>query len=460
MGESMSLKINMRPLFTRIHWMIVALLLLPGWIAAQGRVYVLDLRDEVHSSMARYVNRGFEAAQQAGAKAIIVHLDTYGGRVDFADSIRSRILKSPIPTVAYVDRNAASAGALIALACDSIFMAPASSMGAATVVDGHTGEAAPDKYQSYWRGVMRATAEANGRDPKIAEKMVDQKLDLPGISPAGQVITFTKQDAIDHGYSEGTLDNLQAVAEAIGMKDAQLIYYEGSGVDKAIDFLNWEVVSAILILLLFGGIIFEFKTAGMGKGGVVALLAAFLFFVPHYVNGLAETWEVAVFLMGILFIAAELFVIPGFGVAGILGIGFTLIGVTAALLENSGVSMEYLTLNDILKALATVCVLMATSVIVVIWAAKWLVTSKVAHPYVDQSTQSKEQGYTALRGELLDLVGLEAVAATDLRPVGHIIVNGKQFDAEAHEGYITKGQSVVVERVKSLSLIVRKIATA
>lgn len=450
----------MNPYMKRLFRGLLAFLGCWSMAHAQQKVYVLELRDEVHFSAARYITRGFAAAEQADADLIILHLDTYGGRVDYADTIRAHILDSKIPTAVFIDRNAGSAGALISIACDSIYMAPGASIGAATVVDGNTGAAAPDKYQSYWRGVMRATAEAKGRDPKIAEKMVDQNLEIPGLSPAGQVITFTNQDAIANGYCEGTKKDLQEVAAAFGMADAQLIHYEGSSVDRVIDFLNHPTVSAILLVLLFGGLFLELKTAGMGKGGVVAILAAFLFFVPHYVNGLAESWEVAVFILGIILIALEVFVIPGFGIAGVLGIVLTVLGVTAAMLENNGTSLEYVTMADILRAAATVLVLLATAILLVIWVAKFLVSSKAAYPYVDQSTQDKHKGYTALRKELMELVGLEAEAATDLRPVGHIHINGKQYDAEADEGYISKGQRVVVERVKSVNLIVKKLASA
>jgi membrane-bound serine protease (ClpP class) len=425
----------------------------------QKQVYVLELRDEVDLSAALYFSRGFAAAKTAQADLVIVHLDTYGGRVDCADSIRAHILNSKIPTAVFIDRNAGSAGALISIACDSIYMAPGASIGAATVVDGY-GEAAIDKYQSYWRGVMRATAEVNGRDPKIAEKMVDQKLEIPGLSPAGQVITFSNADAIANGYCEGTKNSLADVVAAFGLEKAQIVYYEGSSAEKIIDALNLPAVSGLLLVLMFAGIFFELKTAGMGKGGVVALIAAFLFFGPHYVNGLAESWEVGVFLLGVVLLALELFVIPGFGVAGVSGIAFTVIGVTAAMLENNGTDFEHVTTNDLLKAIAMVLVLMCTSIILVIWAAKFLVSSKAAHPFVDQTTQDKSAGYTTLRSEFLELVGLEGDAMTDLRPVGHIHINGKQYDAEANEGYILKGEKIVVERLSSIHLIVKKRISA
>lgn len=440
--------------------LIVLLMLGNQYCHAQDKVFVLELRDEVGASMARYVSRGFEEANKAQAKLIILHMDTYGGRIDYADSIRAKILNTEIPTAVLIDRNAGSAGALLSIACDSIYMVPAASIGAATVVDGVTGEAAIDKYQSYWRGVMRATAEAKGRDPKIAEKMVDEKLEIPGLSPVGQVITFTNNDAIANGYCEGTKKNIEEVVAVFGLEKAEIIRYESSAVDKAIDFLIDPTVSSILLLLIFGGIFLEMKTPGFGFAGITALVACFLFFGPHYVNGLAESWEIAVFLLGIILIALEIFVIPGFGVAGILGILFTVTGLAAALLANRGISFEYVTVADLLRSIALVLVMLSTAILIVVWLAKYVLTNTIAYPIVDGATQKSADGFTAVSKEILSMVGKEGEATTDLRPSGFVVIDGKQFDASAKEGFIPKGQKILVERVSSLHLVVSKVITA
>ena len=195
---------------------LLPLLLFLGTLAFGQTVFVLELKDEINRPAARYISHGIAAAEAANADLILLHLDTYGGRVDYADSIRSALLDTKIPTAVFIDRNAASAGALISMACDSIYMASGSSIGAATVVNGSEGAAAPDKYQSYWRSIMRSTAELQGRDPKIAEKMVDQNLDLPGISPVGQVITFSTREAIQYGYCDGEIGSLAEAAEKMG----------------------------------------------------------------------------------------------------------------------------------------------------------------------------------------------------------------------------------------------------
>jgi membrane-bound serine protease (ClpP class) len=423
--------------------------------AQAGKAFVIELRDEVHASSARHISSGFKAAEAAHASLVIIHLDTYGGRVDYADSIRADILNAPMPTAVFIDRNAGSAGALISIACDSIYMAPGASIGAATVVNGGSHEAAPDKYQSYWRGVMRSTAEIKGRDPKIAEKMVDQDLDLPGISPAGKVITFSVQEAMQYNYCDGEVQTLKEVAAAMGQPEAEIVIYQDSFLDLAINFLLRPAVSSVLLILIFGGIFLEIKTPGFGFGGIVAIAGIALFFAPHYIEGLAEVWEMVLFGVGVVLILLEVFVIPGFGVAGILGFILTVLGIGAALLANEGTHFDRVTLGDFLGSVAMVLVMMVSAILLVIVVVKYLVSSKAAYPYVDQNTQSKEFGYTALDNRFNQLVGKEADALTDLRPAGHISVNGEQFDAEAEEGYIVKGQKVMIVKVRSTNLIVK-----
>ena len=427
---------------------------------AQSKVFVLELRDEVGATMARYVDRGFATAAQEKAELIILHLDTYGGRIDYADSVRADILNSDIPTAVLIDRNAGSAGALISIACDSIYMVPAASIGAATVVDGNTGEAAIDKYQSYWRAVMRATAEAKGRDPKIAEKMVDEKLEIPGLSPVGQVITFTNNDAIANGYCEGTKKSVEEVIASFGIENAQIVNYEGSAVDKAINFLLIPAVSSIMLILIFGGIFMEMKTPGFGVAGVIALVACFFFFGSHYATGLAESWEIGVFLLGLILIALELFVVPGFGVTGILGILFAVTGAAAALLGNKGTNFEFVSIGDLLSSIALVLVMLSTAILIVIWLAKYVVTASRAYPFVDGGSQESSAGYTVVSEEILHLVGEVGETSTDLRPMGFVTINGKQFDATAKENFISKGERILVEKINGINLVVTKIVAS
>lgn len=445
---------------TPLRLLVFALLLslgIPLAGMAQDKVYILELRDEIHASSARYISRGIEEAQAQKAALLIIDLDTYGGRIDYADSIRGDILQAGMPTAVFINRNAGSAGAVISIACDSIYMAPGANIGAATVVEGGTTTAAPDKYQSYWRGVMRSTAELKGRDPRIAEKMVDENLDLPGISPAGQVITFSTLEAIQYDYCDGQKRSVREVAEVFGLAEAQLITYQGSWIDQFINFLIRPGIASILMLFIFGGIFLELKAPGFGLGGAIAIVAIALFFAPHYMEGLAEVWEIALFAMGVLLIALEIFIIPGFGVAGISGIILAVLGVGAALLANNGTSFEYVTIGDVLESVALVLVMLMTAILLVIWSARHIASSRAAYPFVDHGVQDKAEGYTAFNTSLNDLVGQVGEALTDLRPAGHIMVDGKQYDAESDDGYIHRGQAIVIDRIRDMNLLVKKV---
>lgn len=440
----------------RIWGLLAILLLLSGHLMSQ-KVYVLDLREEIDAPAARYMTKGVKAAQDAGAALIVVHLDTYGGRVDHADSIRSSLLDAGIPTAVFINRNAASAGALISIACDSIYMASGATIGAATVVNGGDGKAAPDKYQSYWKGIMRTTAELKGRNPGIAEKMVDQKLEIEGLSPVGQVITFSTLEAINNGYCEGELKSVNEVIGQMGIDQPEIVEYTGSTVDQFINFLINPTVSSILMILIFAGIFMEMKTPGVGFAGTIALLAIALFFAPHYMEGLVESWEIAVFVVGVFLIALEIFVVPGFGVPGILGIIASVGGLVAALIDNDGPTMIGTTWTEVLEQTAWVLVMMVSAILVVVVVAKRFFRGGEGHAFVDTSAQTIEEGYVAVSQDILTMVGETGIALTDLRPTGFVEINGKKRDATLKGGAANKGEKLKVVKVDGNTLIVEKI---
>ena len=193
---------------------------------SQNTVYQIDITKEIGSTTWRYLRAGLHQAQEQNAKAVILRLNTYGGTVVHADSMRTAILNAPIPVYAFVDNNAASAGALIAIACDSIYMRSSASMGATTVVN-ETGAAMPDKYQSYMRATMRATAESHGKDesgnwrrnPLIAEAMVDERVIVPNLCDSGKVLTLTANEAIAQKYCEGIVDNVDEIISKTPVRD-------------------------------------------------------------------------------------------------------------------------------------------------------------------------------------------------------------------------------------------------
>ena len=252
---------------------------------SQITVYQIDITKEIGSTTWRYLRAGLHQAQEQNAKAVILRLNTYGGTVVHADSMRTAILNAPIPVYAFVDNNAASAGALIAIACDSIYMRSSASMGAATVVN-ETGAAMPDKYQSYMRATMRATAESHGKDesgnwrrnPLIAEAMVDERVIVPNLCDSGKVLTLTANEAIAQKYCEGIVDNVdEIISQKLRYETYTLQEFKPSLFDDIAGFLTHPAFQALMVTLIFGGIFMELKTPGIGLPSAIACTAAVLF---------------------------------------------------------------------------------------------------------------------------------------------------------------------------------------
>lgn len=436
-------------------------------------IYTFEIKDVIAAPTWRTTQEAFKDATSLGADIMILHLNTYGGEVSAADSIRTKLLNASVPVYVFIDDNAASAGALIAIACDSIYMKPGGKIGAATVVN-QTGEQVPDKYQSYMRATMRATAEAQGKDtvisgndtlliwrrnPAIAEAMVDPKLFVEGVSDTGQVLTFTASEAIQHGYCEGTVESMEEVIEKLGIKEYQLKSYNPSGMDKVIGFLINPLVSGVLIMIIIGGIYFELQSPGIGFALAASLVAALLYFAPLYLEGMAENWELIVFIVGVILIMVEIFAIPGFGVAGVAGIIAMITGLTLSLVDNIVFEDPEFTgegLGILMKSLSLVLVSVLLGLILSLWGTKKLLTTTAFGNLSLKSEQKMEDGFIGVDTHQQSLVGEIGIAHTVLRPSGKVMISDKLFDAKSEYGLIEKGESVKVTRYETGQVYVVK----
>ena len=440
--------------------------------AKTTKVYKLDIKQNITPATYRQAKQAFKAADTMKAELMLIHMNTYGGTVIDADSIRTMILNSSIPVYVFIDNNAASAGALISVACDSIYMRPGGSIGAATVVN-QTGQQMPDKYQSYMRSTMRATAEAHGgdtiisgqdttfrwfRDPQIAEAMVDERVYIPGIIDTGKVLTFTPSEAMKYGFCEGIADNVPEVLELIGISDYEIVEYKPTALEKIIGFLVNPMVSGLLIMAILGGIYFEMQTPGIGFPLIIAIVAACAYFAPLYLEGLAANWEILLFLVGLILIALEIFVIPGFGVAGLLGILFSFTGLVLSLVDNIAFDFEGVHPDKILTALTTVIVALFSGFMLSLVISKKLFTanSGAFKNLSLHSIQDKDEGFVGVDTSSRSLVGKEGVAYTVLRPSGKVKIDGKLYDAVSGLGMIDRGDEIIVIRTESAQLYVEK----
>lgn len=403
-------------------------------------VYRIRLDSDIDKSAQRLVTLGLEKADKAGADYVMIDLDTYGGAVDAADSIRSAILRYDKPVVAYVNMQAASAGALISIACDSIYMKTGSSIGAATVVD-QSGNVMPDKYQSFMRGMMRSTAQATGRDPKIAESMTD----------TANVLSMTPSEAVAVGYCEGIYETVDEVAHAVtGGNDFVIRSMDDdmTWLDKLIQFLLNPLLQSIFMMMIIGGIFVEIRTPGIGLPLVTAIVGALLYFAPGYIGHLVSYWEVLLFVVGLLLIALEIFVIPGFGVAGISGIVAVVVSLAFAMVDNVELFHWDGTLN--LQPIIQPVGIVVLSATVAIFGSVWLVrrlysTRSFDHIALRQEMKA-EEGFTGVVSGLENLVGEPVVVFTDMRPGGKVkTTDGRIIEATMKfGGFASKGETLKV----------------
>jgi membrane-bound serine protease (ClpP class) len=432
-------------------------------------VYVFEIRENIAPPAWRLTQRAFEEAREIHADLVIIHLNTYGGMLATADSIRTKILNSDIPVWVFIDNNAASAGALISIACDSIYMRPGGSIGAATVVN-QTGEVVPDKYQSFMRSTMRATAEAHGkdtlitahdtvvtwhRDPRIAEAMVDPSIYIEGISDTGKVLTFTTDEAVEHGYCEGRAETIEGVLDVAHVGPTRIVRHTSTGLDKVIGFLMNPVVSGILIMILVGGIYFELQSPGIGFPLAAAVVAAILYFAPLYLEGLAENWELVIFIAGLLLIAVEIFAIPGFGVAGILGIILVIAGLTLAMVDNIVFELDWnIAFAEIIKRFFIVVISMFLSLILSLYLGKQLFTHKAFSGLALDRNLGTEEGFLGVESKPKELVGRTGIVESKLRPAGKVVIDDEIYDAVSEYGFINKNEKVRVTRYATGQLYV------
>jgi membrane-bound serine protease (ClpP class) len=419
------------------------------------KVMVMEIKAEIDPRMLRYVTLALEHAEETNADYVIVEMDTYGGILTDAKEIVDKIMDFKKPIWVFINSDAASAGALISIACDSIYMSPGASIGAATVVTGTGGEAAPDKYQSYMRSIMRSTAEENGRDPRIAEGMVDEKVVVDSIKQAGKVITFTTAEAIANGYCEGKVESIEEILKRNNISNYTLEYFKLGVTERIIAFFLNPFISGLLILVIIGGIYFELQTPGIGFPLFAAIIALVLYLVPYYLNGLAEYWEILALFVGIVLIILELFVIPGFGVAGVAGIALTITSLVLIMLNNDFFNFDFVPLGDIVVALFAAVGGITGGVMLLFIAGPKITRTQAFRNIALTDTQEKEQGYTSNLFPA-DIVGQRGEAYTVLRPGGKVMIAGNFFDAYTRGEFIDRGEPIEVLSAEGTSLRVKK----
>jgi len=423
--------------------------------ADDGHYVHLVLEGEVDLAMAPLVERAVEEAEASGAEQLFIELNTLGGRVDAALRIRDALLKTEIPTTIYV-RRAISAGALIALACDTIDMEPGATIGAATPITiDATGEASPvdEKFTSYLRKEFGATAEAHERRKDVAEAMVDRDVAIEDVIEDGKLLTLSTDEAVELAIATRNSDDLDAALEAAGVTGLARTDVVANWGERVARILTMQALSGLLLTIGMIGLIAELKSPGFGVGGAIGLSALILFFAGHAVVNLVGWEDLLLVALGLLLLGLEAFVVPGFGIAGLLGLAALCGGLIMAMI---GRDWELALLEGHLTDAVTVVsgVLVAT----VAGAAlllRYLPQTRLAQRTIVLGASLDAEFGDAFREDLEPLVGLEGVASTPLRPSGTVTIDGRRVDAVSEGGLIESGVSVRVVGTRGGSVVVQ-----
>jgi membrane-bound serine protease (ClpP class) len=446
--------------------------------ADDGPVYLMRITGLIDLGLAPYVDRVVSVAEDAGAAAIVIQIDTPGGRLDAVIQMRDAIIDADVRTVALVDSTAFSAGALVAIASDEIYMTPGAVFGAATPVLGT--EVADEKTISAVRATFESTAEENGRDPLVAGAMVDTRIEIEGLVTDEELLTLTVSEAVEFGYTEGTVTNLDALLVELGLDGNELVITNLGLAEHVVRVLTHPMLAGLLLLGGFLLIIGDFFSGGLGIAALGGALLLGVFFWGHLLAGLAGWEDIALVLVGIALIAVEVFVLPGFGVAGILGLVALGAGAFMAMLYRD---FDFVTTDDLWRAGLTVAFTLVAAVVGIVLlimlisrrgAPSGLILSSRlgSGATLTQRTSSGWLGWFGADDRLepdrverpagieadteASLVGATGVAVSDLRPGGIVEIDGRRVDAVTSGEYVPAGEEIEVVRDDRYRRMVRK----
>ncbi|UCF65154.1 MAG: nodulation protein NfeD [bacterium] len=419
-------------------------------IAYSESVYHIQIEGTIDLGLPPYIERIVKEATEEDAKGLILEINTFGGRLDAATQIKDILLNTELKTIAFINKRAISAGALISLSCKEILMVPGSSIGAATVVD-QSGEKASEKVISYFRAEMGATAERNGRNRLIAEGMVDEDVEVEGLSPKGKLITLTAEDALKWKIADYLVTDLDSLLEKTGLSRAEIVYSKINWAERVVRFLTDPMVSSLLISLGLLGLFFEIKSPGWGVPGTLGLLFLALFFGSHYIVNLANLVEIILFICGVGLLLLEIFVIPGFGIAGVGGIILMMAGLYLSLIGQ----LKQVSTSDFSSAAGYLSLSFIITFAGVLLMLKLFPKTTIWKRISLQESQDKDEGYIASR-DYSHYLGKSGVSLSPLRPAGIGLIDGERMDVVSDGDFIEKDKPIEIIRIDGYRLIVRE----
>ncbi len=420
-------------------------------------VYIAPIEGTIDLGLAPFVERTLREATDAAAAAVIFEINTFGGRVDAAVLIRDALLNAGIPTVAFVNKRAISAGALIALATEKIVMADGGTIGAATPVQmgepGVSAQPVEEKTLSYVRKEFSATAEARKRPPLMAEAMVDADVEIPGVIEKGKLLTLTTDEAMKHKVTDFRARNIESMLDLLDLSGAQVRRVSPNWAEGLVRFLTGPIVSSLLITIGMLGIILEIRTPGFGVPGGLGIASLALFFWGHWLVQLAGWEELLLLGAGIVLLVLEAFVIPGFGIAGVLGVVGVLAGLSLSLIG------EGATWDFALRAVGRVGFSLVIALIATLITLRFLPRLPFGGRLILETVLTSGQGYSSAPAEDGSRMGKSGTAVSPLRPAGIADIEGERLDVVSDGELIEPGAPIVVTRVDGNRIVVRRRRT-
>lgn len=409
-------------------------------------VYVIPVHHTIESGLQSFLERSFAKAEETGAKLIVLDINTLGGRVDSAEGIGELINGSPVPTVAFIRGKAASAGSYIALNANKIVMQPGSSIGAAAVVDMSGKHVTDSKIVAHWASQMRSAAELNGRNPQIAEGMVDESIvvsmpELKRTKKAGQIISLTAQEALKVGYADHVAEDLSGVLSYMNADGYKVIPVEETFAEKMARVLTNPTVMTLLMLIGFAGIAIELFMPGFGVPGILGVAAFVLYFFGHFVAGFAGVEDIILFVAGIILMLIEL-VVPGFGIFGIAGIISLVCGIVLAAFDTE-------------SALVSLGIALGVALIIVAVMIKYFKHRGIWNRFILKEEQHNEQGYVS-NSPKEHLLHQRGVTVTPLRPSGTAQISGAKVDVVTEGEFIAPNRPIIVILTEGARVVVRE----
>jgi len=433
----------MKRLFIRSLWAMIILLVLyvPVMAKPGDIVYVVPIEGTIDPGLATYVDRAYNEAEQAGATRVILEIDTYGGYIDAAIRIKERVMLSPVPTSSFVTKKAISAGALITLSGEKIFMAPGTTIGAAEPRVGE--KKADEKVVSMWAQALRSAAETYGRDGDIAAAMADADIEIKDLKAKGKLLTLTQKQALDLKFADFSATTRKEVLSKSDLSNAQVVEAQPSSAENLARWATNPYVSPVLLTVGIAGMILELFTVGWGVAGTLGILAMGLFFGGHIIAGFSGLESVMLFILGIGLMIVEAFLIPGFGVAGIAGLGALVVSIIIA-----SASVE--------QAIISLLIAMFGTVVLLVISFRFLKTRRMWKRLILRVRQDKSEGYVAPEEKLTELLNAEGITITPLRPSGSVEIDGRRIDVVSEGGFIPPGAKIQVVKVEGTRVVVRQ----